>query len=195
MVVQEVSKMCVEKAHDLLGHSNEDATRATANHLGWELYHSAKPCQSCAEAKAKQKIVQKKTEAKKATRPNERLFQYLAMIKAPKSLDMTVTRPHWQLIVNERKTMKFSSHHETKAGMVEPTCVKLSKLADIAGGIAHLRQDNTGKTLKLAKRIGSANWKMKIAQLGNHGSRHHPKSPALECPCQQEVQGTFPQLH
>ena len=61
MVVKEGSRMSVEKAHDLLMHSHEDATRATAKHLGWELSKGAKPCQSCAESKAKQKIVPKKT--------------------------------------------------------------------------------------------------------------------------------------
>ena len=69
MMVQEGNKMGIEKAHDLLGHCNEDATRATAKHLGWELSRGAKPCQSCAEAQAKQKIVPKKTKGKKASRP------------------------------------------------------------------------------------------------------------------------------
>ena len=90
MVVQEGSKMNVEKAHDLLGHSNEDTTRTTAKHLGWALTKGAKPCQSCAEAKAKKKIIPKKTEGKKASRPNERLFQDLATVKAPKALNITV---------------------------------------------------------------------------------------------------------
>ena len=88
----------------------------------------------------------KKTKGKKASRPNERLFQDLATVKAPKSLDVAVTRPHWQLLVDERTNMKFSSHRETKSGMVEPTCVKISKLADIAGDIAYLRQDDAGES-------------------------------------------------
>ena len=66
---------------------------------------------------AKQKNVPKKTEGKKATKPNEGLFQDLATIKPPKSLDVTVTKPHWQLIVDERTNIEFSSYHETKAGM------------------------------------------------------------------------------
>ena len=84
MVVQEGSKIGVEKAHDLLGHCNTDATRATAKYLGWELSRGAKSCQSCAKAKAKQKVVPKKTKGTKASRPNERLFHDLAMVKAPK---------------------------------------------------------------------------------------------------------------
>jgi len=70
MIVKEGSQMCIEKAHDLLGHSHEDATRATAKCLGWELSKGVRTCQSCAESKAKQKIVTKKTEGKKAKKPN-----------------------------------------------------------------------------------------------------------------------------
>ena len=95
MVVKEGSRMNVDKTHDLLGHSNKDNTRATAKHLGWELSKGAKPCQSCAKAKAKQKIVPKKTSGNKASRSNERLFQDLATVKAPKALKITVIRRHW----------------------------------------------------------------------------------------------------
>jgi len=94
MVVQEGSKMGIEKAHDLLGQSNEDTTRATANHLGWEVAHGGKLCQSCAKAKAKENIIPMKTEGKKAPGPNGRLFRDLAMVTALKLLDVMVTRPH-----------------------------------------------------------------------------------------------------
>ena len=50
---------------------------------------------------------------------------------------------------------------QTKDGMVEPTCVKLSKLADITGHVAHLQQDNAGENVKLAKRMGSVDWQIK----------------------------------
>ena len=156
MVVKEGSRMNIDRSHDLLGHSNKDNTRATAKHLGWELSKSAKPRKSCAKAKAEQKIVLKRMSRKKASRPNERLFQDLATVKVPEALNITVTRPYWQMIVDERTNMKFLSHHETKDGMVEPTCVKLSKLADIAGKVVYLRQDNAGENVKLAKRMGSA---------------------------------------
>jgi len=161
MVVKEGSRMSVEKAHDLLVHSHEDATRATAKHLGWELSKGAKPCQSCAESKAKQKIVPKKTEGTKAEKPNGRIFSDIATVKAPKSLKLVVARPQWHLMVDEATGMKFSAFYEKKNDIVEPTCVKLNKLADIAGKIEHLRQDNAGKNLALAKNMGSNDWKMK----------------------------------
>jgi len=43
-------------------------------------------------------------EGKKTTKPKKRLFQDLATIEAPKSLDVTVTRLHWQLLVDARYT-------------------------------------------------------------------------------------------
>ena len=60
------------------------------------------------------------------------------------------------MLLDEAANMKFSSFQATKDGMVEPTCVKLSKLATIAGYIGHLIHDNAGENLKLAKLIGSA---------------------------------------
>ena len=45
--------------------------------------------------------------------------------------------------------------------MFEPTCVKLNKLADIPGKVAYLWQDNVEENMKLAKRMGSADWQMR----------------------------------
>ena len=71
-------------------------------------------CQSCAESKAKQKIVPKKTEGKKAEKPNGRLLSDIATVKAPKSLNIKVGKPQWHLLVDEATNMKFSSFHEKK---------------------------------------------------------------------------------
>jgi hypothetical protein len=58
--VRKEVKMGIERAHSLLGHINEDATRRTAHQLGWTLTRgSSKPCEHCAQAKAKQKNVNK----------------------------------------------------------------------------------------------------------------------------------------
>ena len=87
--------MSVANAHALLGHCNEDATRKTAKHLGWELTSGSKPCQSCAEAKAKQKNMVKSSSGGKAKAPNECLFHDLAIVKAPKDSEHKVTQPVW----------------------------------------------------------------------------------------------------
>ena len=51
------SKLFVGKAYDMLGHSNEDITRAIAKYSGWELSQEVKLCQSCVESNAKREII------------------------------------------------------------------------------------------------------------------------------------------
>ena len=68
--------------------------------------------------------------------------------------------------MDECTGIKFSSHRETKNGIVEPTCRKLKKMEDLAGKpVKILRQDNAGENKKLQERIESADWsgKLKIA--------------------------------
>ena len=113
-------------------------TKVTAKYLGWELSRGAKRCQSCAESYDKQKIVPNKNTGEKVKKPNGRFFQDLATIKPPKLLGMITTRLFWQLLADEAINMKFSSFHETKVGMVEPTCIKMNKFTDIAGEMKHL---------------------------------------------------------
>ena len=64
--------MSVAKAHALLGHTNENAMRATAEHLGWVLSRGYVPYKSCIKSKAKQKNLNKKLDSsKKATVSNK----------------------------------------------------------------------------------------------------------------------------
>ena len=67
--------LSLTKAHTLLGHCNEEATKAAAGHFGWKITRGSKMvCQSCAESKAKQKNVHKISTGTKATVPNGRLY-------------------------------------------------------------------------------------------------------------------------
>ena len=93
------SDYATDPAHALLGHSHEDATRATAGYLGWKLTRGSAPCQSCAESKAKQKNVPKESKGEKAMEPNGRVFQDLATVKMPEKSGICVGRPNWQMIV------------------------------------------------------------------------------------------------
>jgi len=157
-VLQE--KISVAKAHALLGHANEEATRATAEHLGWSLSRGNKPCQSCAEAKAKQRNVPQSTKGIKANKPNGRLYLDLAKLKAPNEEIKQSSKPNWCIVVDECTGMKFSSFHETKDAMVEPTCVLLNKLRHETGNsIDYLRMDNAGENKALQKRMEGAEWK------------------------------------
>ncbi len=49
------TKMNIQKAHDLLGHGDEESTRKTAQELGWILTQGTlTPCLHCTRAEAKQ---------------------------------------------------------------------------------------------------------------------------------------------
>ncbi len=50
----------IKKAHELLGHNNENDTRQMASHLGWTITRGPLGvCESCANTKARQKNVPK----------------------------------------------------------------------------------------------------------------------------------------
>jgi hypothetical protein len=78
--------MSINKAHALLGHCNEDATRKVARGLGWTITRgSLKPCAHCAIAKAKQKnTVKVSVSEDKAKKPGERVFLDITTISVPR---------------------------------------------------------------------------------------------------------------
>jgi hypothetical protein len=56
------------KSHELLGYNNENDTRQMASHLGWTITRGPLGvCESCANAKARQKNVPKISTGKNAT--------------------------------------------------------------------------------------------------------------------------------
>ena len=118
--------MTLLKAHALLGHPNMEYTKKTARHLGWELTELGDDkCQSCAEGKAKQKNVPKVGNSERATVPNERLSQDIATVKARQGIEMKVSKPQWQNVVDEATGMIFPAFFKTKDAIVESTCEKL----------------------------------------------------------------------
>ena len=107
-------QMSMAKAHHLLGHTNRHTTINTAKHLGWsKLKDSGKICQPCAEVKAKQKLVPQARRAPRLTILKERLYHELAAVQAPADVVEKVSKPNWQIIVDEATGMKFSSFHLT----------------------------------------------------------------------------------
>ena len=64
--------MSIQKAHELLGHGDENTTRQSAKSLGWRITRgSLKPCVSYAVSKAKAKKASKKSDSPKPTTPCE----------------------------------------------------------------------------------------------------------------------------
>ena len=116
--------MSIDKAHQLLGHMNEEATRAMASRLGWHIsIVKMKPCKHCFTTKAKQKNVKKDASAKKAERTNERWSHNIATIKPPKKSGLTMARSNWHIIVNKYTGTKFLAfflqkkhHHRYASG-------------------------------------------------------------------------------
>ena len=108
------------KAHALLGHANEEATRATAEHLGWLLSCGNRPCQSCAEEKVKQRNVPQSTKGIKANKPNVRLYLDLAKFNMPNEEIKQSSKPNWCIVVDECTGIKCSSFHETRMQWLDP---------------------------------------------------------------------------
>src|SRR5687767_14166304 len=74
--------MDANRAHKLLGHTGKATARETAKALGWIISKGQmKPCEACTVAKAKQKSVPKVSYHVKSTRPGERMFLDLYLVK------------------------------------------------------------------------------------------------------------------
>ena len=50
------------------------------------------------------------------TIPNERVYHNLATVKAPIDVTEKVSKPVWQLFVNEATGLKFLTFHKAKDG-------------------------------------------------------------------------------
>lgn len=153
--------MNIDKAHRLLGHQSEEATRKTAKHLGWTISKGAmSPCLSCTIAKAKQKNTVKESKHEAAKACGERIFTDIASVK-PKDGIMP-SRPHWCIKVDERTQMKFSSFHKNKDDMVEPSCELFHKWNLAGKTVKFIRCDNAGENRTLENRANGVDWKLNI---------------------------------
>jgi hypothetical protein len=157
-----VVRMTVNEAHDKLGHSHEDAVRATAKQLGWEIKKGGmKPCDACNAAKAKQKNVEKDSDHVPAKENAERIYLDLSKVKAPEGIPQP-GKPNWRIMVDERTNLKFSDFFGTKDGMIEPTCEQIGKWKNAGLKVKFIRCDNAGENKKLAQRTESSDWQFGI---------------------------------
>ena len=149
--------MNVNKAHSLLGHGDEESTRATARHLGWTITRGAlKPCVYCARSKARQKNVTKESKSEnKATEPGGRLFLDLTKVTVPKSdgTEHVIGRKYWKNMVDEASGMKWADFTTTKNGMVEPTIEFLTLMKANGVSVKVIRMDPGGENMLLKKEL------------------------------------------
>ena len=75
-----------------------------------------KLCEACAEAKAKMKNLPTRVQTVDKVvrprvipaRPNDLISLDISTIRAPKGVKITVNKPNWRLIIDQRTGMKFS---------------------------------------------------------------------------------------
>lgn len=98
----------------------------------------------------------------KSTVPNGRIYLDFFKIKAPKDLDVAVTRSNWRLVVNAITQLKISDFFGTKDAMVEPTYQKINQWKLQGKPVKIVCMDNTGENLKLAEEANGRPWKLNL---------------------------------
>jgi hypothetical protein len=96
-------KMPIMKVHDLLGHGDQEKTKATTIAFGWTICRDKCRCVHCAKAKAKRKNIPKNAEHEKAATPGGRIFTDITSIRKPKNdpKALFVSKPHTRILVDE----------------------------------------------------------------------------------------------
>ena len=158
-----VKTMSIKTAHELLGHMNEAETRKAAATMGWTIARGILGvCESCAKGKAKQKNVANNSPdgpKPKAEEVGGRVYLDLSRLINPND-QFQPRRPNWCLVVDETTGYKTSSFHETKDGMVEPTCARFKQWAKEEREVKIIRMDNAGENKKLVKQLNSPSWQL-----------------------------------
>ena len=150
----------IQRAHEELGHMDEEATRKAAKQLGWTITRGTLgKCESCAKGKAKQKKVRIEEPKEKSSTVNGRVYLDLSRIVSSKAKAQP-RRPNWTIIVDEKTGYKSSMFKETKDGMIEPTCQKLHNWKQQGMEVKTIRMDNGGENKGLVKRLNSKAWKL-----------------------------------
>ena len=126
--------MSMDKARHFLGHTHHPATINTTKHLGWgKPNDNNEVCQPCAEVKAKQKLVPQATIAPRLTIPNKRLYHDMAMVKTPAEVAEKVSKPNWQLIVDEALGIKLLLFHKNTGDVLDSMITPLKAMERFAG--------------------------------------------------------------
>jgi hypothetical protein len=114
----------INKDHALLGHNNEKDTRQIASHLGWTITRgSLGICESCANAKAKQRNVPKISTSEKATVVNGRWLHDSSMLKVHKD-EKRITKI-WDLTDDELTGLPWTGICNKKNELIEIMCQQI----------------------------------------------------------------------
>ena len=103
MQLNPATKMSIEQAHTISGHSSEEKTQQTAAALCILITRGAlKTCKSCAITKAKQKIVNDESKGVKAVKYNRRVCHDIATVKESKEDKSLGQRTVWYITAEEQ---------------------------------------------------------------------------------------------
>jgi hypothetical protein len=132
-------------AHERLGYSNEDATRAMVKVIGIKFKkRGVGTCLACNLGKAKQKNLKKASDVNKSAVPGGCVYLDISSVKSKKG-DPKATKPNWRIMVDESTNMKITHFFKTKNGMCETTCELIKKWKDMKIEVKCLRMDNAGE--------------------------------------------------
>ena len=157
--------MSFRLAHDVSGHTAKEDSKITMKYLEYKVAQGdMQPCSACAEAKARQKhlptrILSRQVIRMKVPIPsevNEKVNLDISTIKAPKGVNVTVTRPQWIIITDQRTQMKFSNFYQKKSDILEHTCELFKRWKQKGYPVRTVRCDNAGENIVLEKRSSSA---------------------------------------
>ncbi len=151
----------IKKAHELLGHNNENDTRQMASHLGWTITREPlEVCESSVNAKAGQNNLPKISTGDKASVINGRWFHDSSTLKVHKG--EKGSSKIWDLTVDELTGIPFNGIHNKKNEFIENMCQCIQAQTARGHPILIMRQDNAGGNKKLEKRLNSADWKLPV---------------------------------
>jgi hypothetical protein len=130
------------EAHERLGHLGEEATKVIAKNIGWKITGTPGVCESCAVGKAKQKPLPQVSHNKPLGEGERRVHLDLSTLKPRQTKkgekQVTISKPHWQILVDGQTQLKWSNFFATKDGMVEPTCQIFQKWKEDKRPVTHL---------------------------------------------------------
>ena len=144
---QKAKKVDINIAHLCLGNISERALQHLAKKYGWELTGKFnRCCDACAYAKGKQKNV-KKTTAKSASKPCERLFVDLSGPFHPTNK----SNKYWFMAVDDYSRKKWSRYIKSKDQIGIPLEELLITMKGRGTPVKYLRCDNAGENTVYVK--------------------------------------------
>ncbi len=128
-------------------------------------------CESCANAKARQKNVPKISTGEKATVINSRWFHESSTLKMHKGKNGS--SKIWDLTVDELTGIPFTGIYNNKNEFVESACQRIQAQTARGYPVLIMRQDNARENKKLEKRLQSADWKLPVKM--DYTAEHTPQ--------------------